>query len=254
MRHAAIALVLLLAQQSPRPAFEVATIKRNVAVVDVGTMGFEPGGRFRAVKVPPLWLISTAYGESQHPLFEWQIEGAPAWLQSEYYDITAKAGPDVALLPPQEAFRKIPILLRSLLEERFALRAHRETRQLPIYALTFSGKSGVLGPRLTRSTLDCMKELARCGFNGGNGHITAGWITVEMLANRLSNATQRLVVDRTGLSGRFDVELEWSPDQSTSDKPSLFTALDEQLGLKLESVRAPVDVLVIDHVERPTED
>jgi uncharacterized protein (TIGR03435 family) len=261
IRHVAIALLVtaataaLLAQAPPpRVAFEVATIKRNVSLGSSGSMGLDPGGRFRAVNAPLLWLILSAYGQFQRVLFESQIIGAPDWLKSEQYDITAKAGADIALLPAAEQFRRIPELLRSLLEDRFALRTHRETRQLPIYALVRLRKDDALGPQMRRSSLDCAREPAQCGYNGLAGHLTGGWITTEMLSNLLSNAVQRVVVDRTGLGGRFDVELEWSPDQSATDKPSIFTAVQEQLGLKLESDRGPVDSVVIDHVERPMED
>jgi uncharacterized protein (TIGR03435 family) len=153
MRHAAIALLLIppawvavSAQDGPaRLTFEVATIKRNVSLERSGTMGLEPGGRFRAINAPVFWLISSAYGAFQRPLFESQLVGAPEWLKSEPYDIVAKAGADVATLKPDEQFRRIPDLIRSLLEERFALRVHRETRQLPIYALVRLKKDETLG-------------------------------------------------------------------------------------------------------------
>jgi uncharacterized protein (TIGR03435 family) len=265
MRHAAIAGFLTAAacavvvaqapaENSKRPAFEVATIKRNVSLASGGSVGFEPGGRFRATNAPVFWLITNAYGERQRPLFESQIIGAPGWLESEQYDITAKAGADMTSLTPQEQFRKIPELMRSLLEERFALRVHRETRQLPIYALKKLKNDGRLGPKIGRSSLDCAKDAAKCGFNMLPGRATGGWIAIPTLATVLSNATQRIVVDRTGLEGRFDIDLEWSPDQAATDKPSIFTAVQEQLGLKLEPDRGPVNVVVIDHVERPTED
>jgi uncharacterized protein (TIGR03435 family) len=260
-RQAAIALLIqsacvaVSAQDQPtRLTFEVATIKRNVSLERSGSMGLEPGGRFRATNAPVFWLISSAYGAFQRPLFESQLIGAPDWLHSEPYDIIAKAGSDVATLKPDEQFKRIPDLLRSLLEERFALKVHRETRQLPIYALVRLKKDDSLGPRMTRSALDCAKESAKCGYNGLAGHLTGGWITTAMLSTMLSNATERIVVDRTGLDGRFDVELEWSPDQAATDKPSIFAAVQEQLGLKLESDRGPVEIVVIDHVERPTED
>jgi uncharacterized protein (TIGR03435 family) len=269
LRHAAIATVLSICSiavgralpltsnlqpQTSRASFEVATIKRNVSLERTGSMGLEPGGRFRAVNAPVRWLISSAYGVFQRPLFESQLVGGPGWLDSEPYDITAKASAEVATLPPNEQFRKIPELLRSLLEERFALKVHHETRQLPIYALVRLKNDGPLGPRMTRSTLDCTKDAAKCGYDGLQGHMTGGWITTAMLCTLLSGAVERVVVDRTGLEGRFDIELDYSPDQAATDKPSIFAAVQEQLGLKLESDRGPVDVVVIDHVERPTED
>jgi uncharacterized protein (TIGR03435 family) len=205
IRHAAITALLLAGAmaawaqvQRPRLAFEVATIKRNVSLERSGSMGLDPGGRFHAVNAPVFRLISSAYGEFQRPLFESQIVGAPAWLESEPDDIIAKAGADVALLKPDEQFGKIPDLLRSLLEERFALKVHRETRQLAIYDLVRLKKDETLGPRMTRSSLDCAKESTKCGYNGLAGHLTGGWITTTMLSTMLSSATQRVVVDRTG--------------------------------------------------------
>lgn len=205
IRHAAITALLLAGAmaawaqvQRPRLAFEVATIKRNVSLERSGSMGLDPGGRFHAVNAPVFRLISSAYGEFQRPLFESQIVGAPAWLESEPDDIIAKAGADVALLKPDEQFGKIPDLLRSLLEERFALKVHRETRQLAIYDLVRLKKDETLGPRMTRSSLDCAKESTKCGYNGLAGHLTGGWITTTLLSTMLSSATQRVVVDRTG--------------------------------------------------------
>jgi uncharacterized protein (TIGR03435 family) len=205
IRHAAITALLLAGAmaawaqvQRPRLAFEVATIKRNVSLERSGSMGLDPGGRFHAVNAPVFRLISSAYGEFQRPLFESQIVGAPAWLESEPHDNIAKAGADVALLKPDEQFGKIPDLLRSLLEERFALKVHRETRQLAIYDLVRLKKDETLGPRMTRSSLDCAKESTKCGYNGLAGHLTGGWITTTLLSTMLSSATQRVVVDRTG--------------------------------------------------------
>jgi uncharacterized protein (TIGR03435 family) len=173
---------------------------------------------------------------------------------SDHYDVTAKV-PDAAALQDDPSFVKTRPLLQSLLEDRFNLRVHRETRQLPIYALVRAKTGGALGPRLTRSSIDCAKEAAKCGFRGGPvGQIAGNAIPNDILMQLLGNATDRIVVDRTGLEGPFDVDLEWSPDQTATDKPSIFTAVQEQLGLKLESATGPVEVLVIDHVERPTED
>ena len=256
MRHAAIALLLLAGQAADKPAFEVASIKRNLSL-EGGTMGISPGGRFRATNAPVFWMILMAYGEFQRPLIESQIVGAPDWLHEEHYDIVAKTSAEVAALSPQEQFRTIPALLQSLLEDRFKLKVHRETRTLPIYALTFARKDRALGPRMTRSAIDCTKpqqDMSKCGFNGAPGRVIAGWIEISTLVNLLANTTEHIVVDRTGLEGRFDVELEWSPDQTATDKPSIFAAVQEQLGLKLEADRAPVSVVVIDHIERPTED
>jgi uncharacterized protein (TIGR03435 family) len=153
------------------------------------------------------------------------------------------------------SFNRTRLLLRSLLEDRFKLRVHRHQRQMPIYALVRARSDGGLGPRFKPSTPDCFQESAKCGFTGGPvGRIKADAITMDILTQLLGNASDRIVVDRTGLQGGFAIDLEWSPDQTASDKSAIFTAVQEQLGLKLESTRGPVDVLVIDHVEEPTED
>jgi len=233
------------------PSFEVATIKRNTSLNDEGAMRVEPGGRFRAVNAPLFWMIAAAYSGPQGPLHPSHIIGAPSWIQAESYDIVAKVA-DAAEMSTYEQSRP---LLRSLLEDRFKLRTHREQQVMPVYALVRVRPDGALGPRLKQSTLDCLKESAKCGFPGGLvGHIKAGAITMDLFKQLLGGATGRTVIDRTGLEGGFEIDLEWSPGQIATDQPSLFTAIQEQLGLKLESTKAPIDVLVVDHVERPTED
>jgi uncharacterized protein (TIGR03435 family) len=260
----AIALTLLFGQavevtraQTPRPTFEVASVKRNVSTEQSGGIGIQPGGRFQATNAPVFWMVLSAYGEFQRPLISSQLVGAPDWLQSEHYDIVAKTSADVAALSPLEQFRTIPLLLRSLLEDRFKINVHRETRTMPIYALTFAKQDRVLGPKMKPTAIDCTKpqqDMSKCGFNGAPGRVIAGWVEVSALVSLLANTTEHIVVDRTGLQGRFDIELEWSPDQTATDKPSIFAAVQEQLGLKLEADRGPVSVVVIDHIERPTED
>jgi uncharacterized protein (TIGR03435 family) len=211
----------------------------------------EPGGRFQAVNAPVFWLVASAYSESMGGLRPSQIIGAPSWLESEHYDIAAKAT-DAA---DMSSFDKTRLLLRSLLEDRFKLSVHREQREMPIYALLRARTDGGLGPRFKQSTPDCFQQSAKCYFTGGPvGRIKADAIPVDILTQLLANASGRVVVDRTGLKGGFEIDLEWSPDQTASDKPSIFTAVQEQLGLKLESTKAAVPVIVIDHVERPTPD
>ena len=112
----------------------------------------------------------------------------------------------------------------------------------------------MLGPKLTPSFVDCAKETAKCGFNGARGHMFGGWLEMSTIANLLQSLSERVVVDRTGLEGRFDVDLEYSPDQTAADKPSIFAAVQAQLGLKLDAETGPVKVVVIEHIERPTED
>jgi len=248
--------------QTPRPAFEVATIRRNVAVDAGFAAGFQPGGRFRAVGMDVRTLIAIAYRMGARILPS-QIVGGPDWVSTDGYDIDAKASGEIGGQPAQR-FATQQLLLQSLLEDRFKLKVHRETRQEQIYALVLSGKSGALGPQLRRSTVDCAANASACETRALPGQFVSTNSTMAGLAVFLaSNVVRRVVVDRTGLTGMFAVDLEWTPDRAPlplgsdapppSDKPSIFAALQEQLGLKLEAVRGPVEVVVIDHIERPTE-
>jgi uncharacterized protein (TIGR03435 family) len=261
VRHAAIALLwitaaitVLSAQETPsRVTFEVATIKRSASLDADGTLGMGQGGRFRAVNVDARNLVAFAYRTEQRQLFPSQIIGAPDWMATERYDITAKVGPELVARASTDPFQT-PRLVQSLLEDRFKLSVHREVRELPVFALTLARKDGALGPQMHRSGVDCQQEPVRCIIRALPGRLTGGHITLVTLIAMLSRPVERLVVNRTGLDGPFDVDLEWSPDQKATDKPSIFAAVQEQLGLRLDPVRAAVDVVVIDHVEQPTED
>jgi bla regulator protein blaR1 len=252
MRHAAIALLLLAGQQPSLPKFEVATIKRNVSLAEGASLGMEPGGRFRAVNTDIRFMIATMYRTGPR-LFASQIIGLPPWATTERWDITAKVTDDLASQSPQELFRKMPPLVQSLLEDRFKLTLHRDTQPQPTYALVMARRDGALGPKLRRTTADCAKEFEKCRIDSTPGHYTGVGVTTSSLLILLSNAVERVVVDRTALQGSFDFDLEWSPDPG-SDKPSIFTAVQEQLGLRLDFERNAVDGVVIDHIERPTED
>ena len=246
-----LALTTTLFAQA-KPAFEVATIKRGTQLDPNGTLRMQPGGVFHSVNVDPLTIILGAYRTAERRLFSSQIVSAFDWLGVERYDITAKVGADLAALPQAELFSQLPRLLQSLLEDRFALRVHRETRERPVYVLT--ARESAPGPKLRASTTDCAATPNVCFIQIQPGHISAGSVDVDTLINLLSSTVDREIVNRTPLSGRYSVDLDWSPDQTATDKPSIFTAVQEQLGLTLESTRAPVDVVVVDHVERPTED
>jgi len=162
------------------------------------------------------------------------------------------------------------LMLRSLLGDRFRLGVHTEARDLPIFALVLANRDGRLGPQLKASALDCDGPSAApsCGIRiGGAGTMVVGGASMTQFASSLTSWVGRLVVDKTGLSGLFDMKLSWTPDQMPQgfDKkiaagglppadpngPSIFTAVQEQLGLKLESQKSPVEVLVIDRAEHP---
>jgi len=278
-------LALLRAQAPPpggdKPKFEVASVRQNTADDGKVMIGIQPGGRFGAVNVP-LWdLIRQAYAVQRT-----QIVGAPDWTETTRFDIVAKAEGDIPRAGPGAPIGPLNFMLQDLLEDRFKLRAHRETREMPIYALVPARSDRQLGAGLRVSTVDCAAMRGRggpagsppgppppgqrplCGMRMGPHEVAASGVLLVQLTQVLSQLTQRIVIDRTGLTGNFDIDLSFTPERMPQgpmppgvtlppidpNGPSLFTAVQEQLGLKLESDRAPVEVLVIDHVERPTPD
>src|SRR5215475_13067949 len=157
---AVVALALgLAAQAAPKPAFEVATIKRNVSLAEGGSIGMQPGGRFRAINVDLRFMIATMYRTGPR-LFASQIIGLPDWATTEHWDITAKVTDDLAGQPAQELFRKMPPMVQSLLEDRFKLRLHRDTQPQPTYALVVARRDGAMGQHFRPTTVDCLKEFA----------------------------------------------------------------------------------------------
>jgi bla regulator protein BlaR1 len=236
----------LLGQATPK--FEVASIKPS----DPGVKGFRvqtaPGGRFMASGVTAKFLIQQAFG-----VREFQILGGPGWLDTAKFDVTAKAEDGTENDRSGNSLR-----MRNLLAERFQLKFSRETREMPIYHLVVAKN----GSKLKESTV---------GDDGRNMRMGRGKIVVQgggmpMLAVQLSQNLERTVLDKTGLTAGYDFTLEWAPGEqplgpkdgdapasNESTGPTLFTALQEQLGLKLESTKGPVEVLVIERVEKPTE-
>jgi uncharacterized protein (TIGR03435 family) len=245
-----------------RPRFEVASVKRN----NSGSRGTRFDGRpgsYSATNATLMLFIQQAY-----KVQPFQIIGAPAWIDSERYDIEARA-------EDGQRNDQIGPMLQSLIEERFKAAMHGETRDLPVYFLTIA-KSG---PKLKASqciTRDpktpappSQAQSSFCGYLGiGNGSMKGAGHRLDFLADNLSGILKRKVLDRTGLAGEFDFDLKWTPDSSSSGfnapgnqepapppdgGPSIFTALEEQLGLKLESGKAPIDVLVIDHIDHASD-
>jgi uncharacterized protein (TIGR03435 family) len=270
------------AAQSPAvPAltFEVISIKPNPAGRAAPTQTrVLPGGQYIMTNMDVRLLIGQAYRVQSYRLL-----GGPAWIESESFDIVAKASADS---PPARGPRAFDAALQKLLAERFRLVVHTETRQLPIYELVFARNDKRPGSSLTRSPrTDCGAVLAQagprepggpppppppsgqappCGMVNRIATFDADSVTLIQLANFLSAELNRRVVDRSGLQGLFNVHLAWTPDPLPAgpldpdlppidpNGPSIFTAVQEQLGLKLEPATGPVDVLVIDSVERPT--
>lgn len=269
------------------PKFEVASVKKSGPMPQGGFgFGMRPGGRFTVSQMPVSSLITMAYG-----IQRFQLIGGPGWMNSDRFDINAIAA-DVPVQPtPPGTPNRMQLLLRSLLKDRFALVVHNETRELPVSYLVMAREDRRLGERLRPSTVDCRAlsaarakdakegtpfqppkpgEAPQCGMMGGFGRIMAGSVAMSNFASMLAGILNRPVYDRTNLTGNFDIQLEYTPDQMPQippgatlppgltmplpDGPSLNTALVEQLGLKLDATRGPVDVLVIDSVEQPTPD
>ena len=262
-------------RQEPPPileaSFEVASVKRNI---DGGPVTFNPQatGQFTVINFPFAPLITAAY-----QLQPYQLEGAPAWARDERYDINARLDPKMASrLQPDGHPPTWALALRNLLTERSRLAFHRETREMPIYALVMARADRKPGPNLQPAKADCdalrteSEAAARagrpspypprtetwtpCGLRTAPGRIVSGGYGFAEFMRELSVRVGRQVVDRTGLTGRWDFFVTFAPEGSPDpDAPQLFTALQEQLGLKLEASRGPINMFVIDRVERPTD-
>lgn len=260
---------VLTAQTTDTPTFEVVSVKRNVSGDQASSSIVQPGGRYSASNMTLRMLMKTAYG-----VHDDQIVGGPSWVNEERYDVVAKAATD----RPTNMFRdEARVMLRAALADRFGLGLHRERREIAVYALVLAARDSSLGPQLRRANADdcgrparpfsgaavAPESIADLPYNSGfarAGHLAARAMDFSVLATRLGAWTDRVLVDRTGLSGAFDWDLQWTPDALTPDATisaaglPLVTALREQLGLRLEARREPAEVLVIDRVARPVPD
>jgi uncharacterized protein (TIGR03435 family) len=259
------------------PKFAVASIRQSPPPTG-GPMfldfGPRPGGQWLSQNATFMMIIRSAYPEFSLP---GQIVGGPSWINTERFDIDAKADGD----PPREVMAD---MLKHLLAERFRLKVHTEPREVEVFALLLARSDGRLGPRLRKSAVDCRAveearkkaplaaaappapskppERPHCGMVGtamnGVQRLLTGGTPVSAVATGIQQTVGRPVIDRTGLTGRYDVDLEFSGGAplTAADQPnapvSVFTALQEQLELKLEPRREKMDVLIIDQVERPT--
>lgn len=261
--------------QAPASAFDVASVKPSPPDASGSMISGPMPSRFTAQNATLKLLVMYAYG-----VRDYQVLGGPAWASSDGFDIAATYPGGKAPDP-----MSVSLMVRTLLQERFKLRTHAETRDQPTYELVLSRQDGRLGPSLRRSDTNCEAEMAArkgapVAFGSGGvptcmmitspRTIQGGTRTLPMLASALSARVGRPVTDRTGLAGNFDIVLEWTPDPGTpvmsgrsevtpsspptADAVSIFTALQEQLGLRLASTRGPVEVVVIDAVERPSPD
>jgi uncharacterized protein (TIGR03435 family) len=273
----ALAMTLALAwvrgaspQSRPAPAiprdpiaFAVASVKPNKTgelLIRTDTL---PGGRFIAQNVPVSTLVRLAFRVQGY-----QISGAPSWFETDRFDLDARAGIELPpLAGPLDASGPVPQMVQALLADRFRMVAHRETRDGAAFRLT--RVDGTAGARLTPARIDCVGAAVaapREVVQGCTTRISPGTIVMEgtpiaKLAGVLSGLVGRPVIDETGLTGAFDIEIQWQPPPTpgapgapaaSTDGGSLFTAIREQLGLKLDAARAPIEALVIDRLERPT--
>jgi uncharacterized protein (TIGR03435 family) len=242
------------ADSSFRPAFEVVSIKRDDGRTP-WRIQIMPGGGLAARGITARFLTGLAYDVK-----DFQIVGGPSWIGRELYTIDAKPGvnrkgPILSLYfnQRQKDEGEFKLRIQSLLADRFQLRIHKETREEQVYSLVVA-KSG---PKFKESKFN-ESDAAKGRLPGLQMHpyeLIGTSVDIHLLAEELSRRLSRNVIDQTGLNGEYDFNLRWAPDAADGDSvpESIFTAVQEQLGLKLESGKAPVDAIVIDHIERPGE-
>jgi uncharacterized protein (TIGR03435 family) len=274
----AVFFVTVVLAQSSRPSFAVASVKPNVSLEQRSAIAGQPNGRYAATNVTLAALIASAYR-----VRDFQVTGGPGWIGNDRWDIDGRPQDGATLLPasPDDAnsFSTVQLMLQSLLEDRFQLRMHKQAKEMPVYELLTDGRTVKLKasqdqdaaqPQPGSSALPTAQGAGPRSTSAlRTGNFTGKAILMANLAAALAQVVGRPVIDRTNLSGRYDVTLDWLPDtpqsgatvgsapqpvESPVDGPSsIFTAIQEQLGLRLQAGKAPVDVLVIDTVSRPSE-
>jgi bla regulator protein blaR1 len=289
----ALGVVQLRAQilhaTGPLPSFEVATIKPSAdgkAVLSINTPT-----ELRTMDVTARNLIEHAYHIPWTPGLNERVVGGPDWMDSVHYDVEARIDQSLvvrfASMSNEQRKEQTSLMMQSLLADRFKLRVHFESRELPVYALAVAKKGAKLvaakelpavaeqaDPQRPSAVLPPSAEGLRKGlfvqYRGQEAEMTAKGVTLDQLVHWLAGYSEiggRTVVDQTGLGGTYDFTLRWTrerltaappqSDQSSAtpepESPALFTSLSEQLGLRLISTKGPVEVLVIDHIEKPSE-
>lgn len=242
-RAVALTVALLLTASfagfAQNPTFDVVSVKRNTS----GPPGPRWTGtpeRYQMINGPVSALIYEAFDPQVY-----ELPGAPGWVFSDGYDVNATTSGS----PDKEAHRA---RLRSMLADRFKLKARVERQDRPVYALVVA-RPGQLGPSLKLSSADCAAPEVKCGYSMGSGRLVATGRSLDTLGS-ISNAAGRIIVDKTGLKGNYDFTLQYSVQSRPEDTPSIFAAIEEQLGLKLVPDRAPLTVVIVDSIERPTPD
>jgi len=241
---------LSFGQLSSLPVFDVASVKpASPSDTRGATFEFTPGGGLKITNGTLRGIIETAYN-----IRDFQIVGGAGWLNSDRYTISARSAPGAPSDIPQTRVK-----LQAVLAQRFQLRVHRETRELQIYALVVAKG----GPKLLSAWVSTGEQTVM-GIRAECGRMTGTMASMTNLRIYLERQLNRPVVDQTDLPGKYNFEFDWTPDAGpcprpagtdgvaadSSDGPSLFTALQEKLGLKLESTKGPVEVIVVDHAEK----
>ena len=261
IRIATVLLIGLFSQGRPPDSisFDAASVKQNKSVEAGSYVGRQPGGRFNAQNASLRELIVYAY-----QLQSFELVGGASWMDSDRWDIVAKL--DSTVQPRQSLPTNEALALRTLLSEQFGLKNHRESRDMPIYALVLARTDGKLGPEMKASDIDC--KARPCGMRGRIGSMQAVGASLQDFTAALAERVGRPVTDRTGLKGIWEFTLTHAqeasqispgvlppgspvPEVDPSRAPSIFTAIQEQLGLKLESARGPVSVFIVDGANRP---
>jgi uncharacterized protein (TIGR03435 family) len=272
-------VVAPLAAQQPASVYEVASVKPNRTPAPVTRMQAAPG-RYGWTAATLKTLVAVSHQRSAFDQRE--VVGGPEWVDADRFDVVVQAPAGATLTDPDGFPGPVFAMIRAVLVDRFGLAVHNEVRERPVYALTIARADRRLGDGLKRVDAGCadaMRRLAAptpgaptagpppCSFGGGPGQLIGTSVSLAMVASVLSRQVGRPIVDRTGIADSFNVVLTFAPESdartsngppstppaAVGDAPSIFTALQEQLGLKLESTRAPVDVLVIDKASQPTE-
>lgn len=235
----------------PNPSIvEVASVVRNVARTGPRGVNIRPGGTVVITNSPMRVVVEMA-----HRIQPTQLAGGPDWLDTDFYDITAKSTTgtmDLGIMTD---------VLLAVLADRFKLKTHIEQREVPVYALVAADPGKLAGPGLKPVAGGCGSAAKdgvqwRCNVATPPGRVAGAGIDMEIFASLLAGPLGRVVVNRTGVNGWFDINVEYVPDTTVPGAPAgvpLVTALREQLGLRVEAARAPVAVTVIDTIERPTE-
>jgi bla regulator protein blaR1 len=281
---AVVVSIPAFSQQEPagtRLSFEVATVKPSASGGNGIRVSVQPGGRFVVNNATLKMVMAVAYR-----VRDFQISGGPGWTGTDRWDIEAKAeeGSIPQLTPPFDPTAPNPLMLmvQSLLEDRFQLKIHREAKEMPVYELAVA-KGGAKIKLAEDQSPPVPPErgappppkpqrggpMPRGAMGIGRGSIEANGVPIDAFIQGLSQQLGRPIVDKTGMKGFYDIKLQWTPELGVglvkpggpdpdppladASSPSIFTAIQEQLGLRLDSAKGPVDILVIDSVQKPTE-